>query len=174
MVDSPEILGIITYTKRSAIASGEVYPPFVPCEVAVSKIETGIACRLDSAFFGANVADCSNILTEDFDDYIMPAVGCLAIAGGPPKVGGCLACLITANSGLLSICATDNSSAIRETCKSQCYDEAEECEVKLQTSLLCVGGSQVEPAPDGSFFGGTIANINGDYTCPAMDSSSDE
>lgn len=165
-------------TRTLFVKKGHAIQPFDGCKVNYPQLETSIGCLACQPYNLADTKDYCPSVREtcvallgapdnspqpDFWTKVVPAIQCLG-----SRVETCLPCVTSLLASLKEsagrVCTKNEVySAIRGSCRAQCYDGVEQCEGFIQTSLLCATGSAPLQATGKSLVGGAI---NTPYVCP--------
>lgn len=171
----------VTFFKKSS----SPLPSFdlVQCNIdgTGTNVSVAIGCQL-SGGQNPNEETCEALLTDDWNAYMGPAIGCLfAIDYNGTALSGCLEC-VTAEATIVTedICPTyagDNTTIIQDPlrCGDVCFPES--CEEQVATALLCVMGAPIiYDSSLNAVFGGLGVNSPESpeghfeaFTCPSVE-----
>jgi len=137
-------------------------------------LQAGVGCTVGQI---TDPVICGALLTDDWNQYVAPAIGCLAQNGGGDALEACMGCLNaqTPNNTSSDICPDSTADATTmfrdpQKCATACLGAM--CEMLLQKMMLCVTGAPLQ-YEEGAGYGGGVINrnlINGpDFMCPSVE-----
>jgi len=142
------VSGIVTATFLKKSSSSLPRFDLIQCNISIgTNVKVAIGCQLSQGL-NPDEDTCDALLTEDWNEYMRPAVECLLnvdSTGG--ALNACLDCVnIESPTDVEDVCpayAGDNTTIILdpEKCGSVCSPD--DCEKEVATALLCVMGAPI-------------------------------